>query len=135
MNEHDPMPADPEQARKMIEDMLTDRLMPGNNKAILVALLLHTSFDGELVHLGRDGGDRGVCGIMVNPDHNHVSSEHNDITCPLCYIIHEATCAQRDDESEYFGCDIDSIMATTEFVDNCLRNYTVRLKSGAGDAM
>lgn len=115
-----------EQARVLIEDMLTDRLAPDESKVSMVNELL--AKDGgtvEIIHLGRDGDTRGVCSIVADGD--RVSSEHNDITCPLCFCIHEAICDAGNGESEFFEHDIDSIMASEGFIEAALTLVTNRL--------
>jgi hypothetical protein len=133
MPNSDPMPIDFDAARKLIDDVLSDRLVPGRHKAELVcSYIVMTDGPPNIVHLGADGTTCGVCSIEADED--HVSSEHNDITCPFCHAIHEATCLSGDGESEYFGWDIDSIMATESFLDECLRTLAHRLSFRGGDA-
>ena len=125
----DPHPADPNAARKLVQDVLADRLIVGRHKAELVFLLLHPDIPSpEIMHLGADGSTRGACGTETD----EVGSEHNDITCPFCYVIHEATCASDDGESSYYGWDIDAIMADDSFVDNCLRSLAHRIAYESG---
>jgi len=122
--------------REALQEMFRDSFRPSRQAIGNIAARLSTG-TVEIVHLGYhthpDDPAVSSCGAEID-NSDHMSMEHNEITCPLCYAIHEATCAKGDGESSYYEWDLDSILETDEFMDNCVSEIIVRLDQKAAEA-
>jgi hypothetical protein len=110
------------QIREALQEMHRSAFAPS---PVIVGELVAAMVDGPHTAIMHLGESRAQCGMPT--ERHRLTVEHNDITCPLCFSIHEAAMATIDDESVYYEWDTDSILETDAFMDDCVRQIMQRL--------